>query len=191
MDETTVVEEALKPGVFDVLAYVEQTAYPEKFVTLFRDINAAREYTELIAERQKLEDKQVGEATEISTDDLDARVDESRQKLEDSAMIFKLRGFAPGVVQEMLNQYNENDNDNKADSYLIARTIINVSNAKGEVDNHTWESDDVLKLKRFIAENEYMKLLAGVADVLFNAAAFDRAVDAGFSSGRSDMAPEL
>lgn len=43
------------------------------------------------------------------------------------------------------------------------------------------------RLKRYLKEGEYGKLVQGVIDVNFNASVFDQATDAGFLGGSSDM----
>lgn len=165
MDETTVVDEALAPQTFDVLSFIEGTAYPEETVTILTDIATAREYVALVNGEDKY-------------DEADAEA--LRVKLADTALNFKLRGFPPGMVEEILEKYASDEDPSGADAHLIAKAIVGVTNAKGEPDARLWSPDDVIKLKRFLAEGEYVKLLTSVANIIFNAAVFDRAVDAGF-----------
>ena len=188
------VEEAQKPGTFDVLSFVEGTAYPTDYVTLFRDVAAAKKYADLVAERMKYDglDEATGES-KAKAEELTEQIAAAQEELEASAMTFKLRGFAPGIVDEIMTAHNdpEKPEDNTADSHLIAHAIVYVTDVDGNQDNHTWTAEDVLRLKRYLAEGEYVKLLSGVANVIFNAAVFERAADAGFPRGRVDVASEL
>jgi hypothetical protein len=175
MDNT--VTEALSPDTFDVLSFVEQTAYPEKMVTIFRDIDAAKEFQNTWQARTVADDaKDTAEAERLT-----ARLEELTETLKAGSLTFTLRGYSPGVVNDIQGKYEETDQEG-ADNELIARAIVAVHNAAGAADTRTWEGDDVKRLKRNIAEGEFSKLLVGVADVLFNAAVFDQAADAGFLS---------
>lgn len=169
MDDTTT------PNVstFDVLGFIEATEYPTSTVTLFRDISKGKEYARLVAERTGLPEGK-------TSNELDKAIANIEDELKTNSLTFELRGFAPGVVQDILDLHKDADDDS-GDFDLISRTITGVYNGSGEKDSHTWTVDDVRKLKRHFAEGEYNKLLQAVAGVIFNAAVFDSAVDAGFS----------
>lgn len=188
MDDITPVEEAMAPTKFDVLSFIEQTAYPEKMVTIFTDIPAAKEYAEAAKERADLE-LEVG-VEHAGVIELTDRMEQLARKLSDSSMTFKLRGFAPGVVTDIQAKYKDQE-DNSSDHELIAHAIVSVHKDDGSVDEHKWSPDEIAKLRRFLAEGEFVKLLVGVADVIFNAAVFEQATDAGFPGRRPDVAPEL
>jgi len=188
------VEEAQKPGTFDVLSFVEGTAYPTEHVTLFRDVAAAKKYAELVAERMKCDDQDesTGES-KAKAAELTEQIEAAQQELEASAMTFMLRGYAPGIVEEIIQAHNDPNNpeDNSADAHLIAHAIVYVSDSSGNQDTRTWSAEDVLTLKKYLAEGEYLKLLSAVASVIFNGAVFEKATDAGFPRGRADLASEL
>jgi len=172
------MDEATAPNVstFDVLSFIDQTEYPTDTVSIFTDVKAAHEYIKL---NEEMDAASAGEE-KFDPAPYEERLAELGEKLKVSSLTFELRGFAPGIVQAIMDKYDDAD-EGGADAELIARSIIAVLNAKGERDGRTWSADDVLKLRERLAEGQYMKLLEAVAGVLFNAAVFDRAVDAGFS----------
>jgi hypothetical protein len=179
------VEAAQAPETFDVLAFVEQTAYPTQRVVVFQDAKSADEYVKLVAERIELD--KAGE----DTAELDAKVTELGEKISASSIVFDLRGMPPGIVQEILKvpegedeSLHELDRDNN----LIAKTIIKVSNAKGAVDPSPVSAETVAKLRSFLKEGEFGKLVKAASEVNFNAMVFDQATDAGFSGRRTDVA---
>lgn len=180
MDNTTAIDEAVAPGAFDIFSYIEDTAYPTKTVTIYRDVASAKELLDLVDTHKAREDQLDVEAE----NEYDAKVEELSKKVLKSALHFELRGFAPGVVEDIMAEH-EGDS---GDPYVIAKAIVTVKNADGAEDTRTWTADDVNRLRRAIPEGEFAKLLGGVAEVVFMGAIFDRAVDAGFLSGRTDVA---
>lgn len=191
MDTEQVIEQAQAPAVFDVLSFLEETAYPVEKVTVFRDLTAAREYTEAVNKRN-LQDEADAEES-----DLDAHIKQLGEKISSSAMIFELRGMPPGIVDKILAPGAAKDGDDPevqvakaqaADNELIARSIVSVTNAAGVKDSRIWNAEGVQKIREYLTEGEFSKLISGVASVNFNAAVFDQAVSAGFPRGRTDVA---
>lgn len=186
MDTETVINEAQAPEAFDVLAFLEDTAYPTEKVTVFRDLTAAKEYKKLVDER--LLDEKDLDAKDGPTE-RDERIKTLGEQITNSAMIFEFRGMPPGIVNEIIGGENETPEEAEAkDNALIAKSIVAVTNSKGAVDNHLWTEEQVAQLRSRMVEGEFAKLIAGVASVNFNGAVFDQATDAGFSGRRSDVA---
>jgi len=184
MDTATAIETAQAPGVFDVLAFVEETAYPTETVVVFQDVKSAQEYVKLVNERFE-KDKNKEDTTE-----LDAQIAELGEKISKSSLIFELRGMPPGVVDNILNVPEGEDpalREKERDNDLIAKSIVQVRNADGAVDPRVWDSNAVSKLRVFLKEGEFGKLIAGVSSVNFNAMVFDQATDAGFSGRGTDV----
>jgi hypothetical protein len=175
MDDTA-VEAALAPDTFDVLAFVENTAYPVEHVTLFTDITAAREYTELSAQRQEREDAE----TDAEADEIEDKLAALAAKLKATSLTFELRGFPPGIVDRIMKEHATEENPAGADNELVAKAIISVTNGSGAKDARLWDAEMVARLKDNVAEGEFLKLLGAVANVIFNAAVFKQATDAGF-----------
>lgn len=182
--ENTAIDNATSPESFDVLSFVEQTAYPTEFVTLFTDVVAARKYAET--------KKAFGDAQDSDTaEKVEAKLAELEEQLKLSSLTFKLRGFPPGIVNELIEQYSTEENPTGADAHVIAKAIISVTAGNGNIDAHSWTAEEVIRLRNNVAEGQYLKLLGGVANVVFNSAVFDQVTDAGFSGGSTDVASEL
>lgn len=172
------VQTAQAPGTFDVLSFVEGTAYPTDQAVLFQDVKSAAEFLEI--------QKKIADAQDSDTvNELEAEAEALTKKISDSALIFNVRGMPPGIVSELLTPKDAENNTPEAEQQrehaVVARSITSVQNAKGEVDSRNWTPEDVTKLRKFVKEGEFGKLLAAVGKVNFNAAVFDEATDAGFS----------
>jgi hypothetical protein len=164
---------------FDVLSFIQQTHYPESKVVLFQDANSAFRYTKIVDKRVPL-DKEGADTT-----DIDKQIDELGDKIRKSSIIVHLKGMPPGIVQEIMGKEAD---DTAKDNELIALTITKVTNHEGVEDTRTWDDAAVAQLRKFLKEGEFRKLVQEVAEVNLNAAIFDQATDAGFSSGDSDLA---
>lgn len=174
MDNTTPDQKT-----FSVLDFVSEIAYPTQSVKIYTDVATGKKLADL---RYKMENsEEAGEADE-------AEIESLTEKVEDTSLTFDLRGFAPGVVDDIINQAT--DKGEEPDEELVAKTIVRTSSRHGH-DEHLWTAEEVHTLRRAIPEGEWAKLLTGTAGVLFTAAVFDRAVDAGFPGGRADVAAEL
>lgn len=186
MDTEQIIDEAQAPGAFDVLAFLEDTAYPVEKVTVFRDLTAAKEYKKLVDERNA-DEKDLLEKD--GPTERDEKINKLAEQITTSAMIFELRGMPPGIVNELIGGDNETpeDAENK-DNALVAKSIVSVTNSKGDKDSHVWTTEQVAQLRSRMIEGEFSKLIAGVASVNFNGAVFDQATDAGFSGRRTDLA---
>lgn len=185
MDVETAVTQAQAPGEFDVLNFISGTAYPTETVKVYTDAKSA---TDLLNANQKRLDMDKSEETQDYTD-INNQITELTEKIENSALIFELRGMPPGVTQEIYNFPEDADNDTvkNAENKLIAATIVSVKSAQGSRDGRIWDGEAVNELRKFLKEGEFGKLVKGVVNVNFNAAVFDQATDAGFLGRSSDV----
>jgi hypothetical protein len=195
-DTETIISQATSPDTFDVLSFIESTAYPVTDVVVFQAAKDATEYVALAQKRSELEVLKAGLKTnktqyDAEITDLTTRIVPLGESIAKSSIIFSLRGMPPGIVQEIVKvpageepELHDLDRDNN----LIAKTIISVRNAAGVEDTRVWDADAVAKLRSFLKEGEFGKLAKGVGDVNFNAMVFDQATDAGFSGGSSNVA---
>ena len=180
MTEMDAITAAQAPDTFDVLSFIEATAYPTETVTVYTDAKSA---TALLALNEK---RKTGDAWDTSNDEEMAALTE---KVKNSVLVFDLRGMPPGIVRDIYDVTEELDKDAQelAEAKLVASSIVRVSNVHGTVDSRVWDAEAVTKLKRFLKEAEFGKLVNGVINVNFNASVFDQATDAGFLGGSSDM----
>lgn len=188
-DLNATIDQAQTPGTFNVLSFVEGTAYPTSEVVVYQDAQSATELLRLNNKRKELEANAVSADEKIDTTDIDAEIEALSEKVKNSAIIFELRGLPPGIVQELYNP-NEEDEEKSLSAMdsLIAKTIVAARNASGARDAHLFTEEEVATLRRFLKEGEFGKLIKGVVDVNFNAVVFDQATDAGFLSRSTDLA---
>lgn len=185
-DVATTIENGQKPENFDVFAFLNETVYPTEDVTVHRDVVSARRYVELSAKYKEAEaalprtdDGQV-KPTEEMLDWYDER-EALVEKINATAMTFTLRGLAPYEVEAIVgDEAPEGDYPFYQDHVLIARSIVSVKDAQGNVDSRTWTDADISKLRGLLTAGEFGKLIAGAANVNFTAAVFNQATDAGF-----------
>lgn len=183
---------------FDLLSFVQGTAYPVTEVVVFTDAKSAAEYLKVVEKRQKLEERQLVSDEKIDTDEFDARIDELSTKLHESALIFKMRGLPPGILEDLNTKHFPEGEDDKSpdfekiatarDDELISLTVTEITNAKGIKDTKPFTPESVATLRRFLKAGEFGKIVSAVIEVNFNARLFDRLTDAGFSGGSADVA---
>jgi len=197
MTDTNPVEAAQQPGTFDVLSFLEQVAYPTEKVVVFTDAASAEEYVKLNKERSALEAASKpdaeGKAPDVASEvaELTVKIEELGEKIRKSSLIFNLRGMPPGMVRDVLDNEGTEDNpvtEQDRDNELIAMTIERVTDQNNNVDPRVWDQKTVAKLRRFLKEGEFGKLVTAVGNVNLNAAVFDQATDAGFSGRGTDLA---
>lgn len=175
---------ASNPGEIDVLAFLEQTNYPTREVVIFTDAKSADEYVRLNTELNP-----VGKDVEPvePTDEQTAELERLAAAVRKSSLIFSLRGMAPGVVNDIYGDTPKDDAESVLkENKLVAATIIGAKNNEGVADSRMWGADDVDKLRRYLKEGEFNKLVQATIEVNFDANLFDSAVDAGFSGGRTE-----
>lgn len=184
-DTLDAISAAQAPDTFDVLSFIESTAYPTETVTVYTDAKSA---TDLLALNAKRKAHELGPESYDPTM-YDAEIEALTEKVKKSILTFELRGMPPGVVRDLYTVEDDNDiaAQENAQAKLIASTIVSVKNADGVADSRLWDAEAVKKLQRFLKEAEFGKLVKGVIDVNFNASVFDQATDAGFLGGSSDV----
>jgi hypothetical protein len=185
---TNPVAEAQAPAVFDVLAFVEGTAYPTKDVVIFQDAKSATDFVDAMNRRAAMPDEEVDSPEYI---ELSNEIETLSDKIKASSMIFSLRGMPPGIVAEIMrvpDGEEETLHSEERDNKLIAKTIVSVRNAAGAVDQRVWDESQVKKLRDFLKEGEFGKLVTAVGDINFNAMVFDQATDAGFPGRSANVA---
>lgn len=139
--------------------------------------------------KTELENRLVAIQTEI--DALDDKVGES-------AITFKLRGMPQHVVEAITSKYFTDKNKNYSgtpeeedrDYELMARSVIQVTDANGNIDHTEMTADRIKTIRGALLENEYVRLVQHVAHVNLNGALFEQATDASFLSRRSHLAWE-
>lgn len=200
---TDPVADAIAPTSFKLDDFLSGIAYPVEQVTIHLDAFAANEklkavrfldelelkYAKQLKDAEKKE-RTIGEVDEITSEDLETAnnaVIEWNEKLENTSIIFHLRGMAPEIVEEITSNYfitpedQEDPQKNRdRDNELIAKSIIKVTNNAGAADEHVFTAEEVERYRGKLLEGEFLKLVQAVAQVNLNGALFNQAVDAPF-----------
>lgn len=194
MSETTNLENALQKGTFNVLDAVKGRGYPTDKVTLYTAFDAEYEARSIEAKLKALEGKKATKEVAAQRAELQSSLDACLQRIKDSALTFHLRGIAPSVQEAIYAEADahladENNEDVKTDEdrnrfandAVIAAHIVKVVNAEGAEDGEAWTREKVEALHDLLPEGEMLKLLHKVAELSFEAAAFDKVVGPDFS----------
>lgn len=177
---------ASNPGAIDVLAFLEQTNYPTREVVIFTDAKSADEYVQLNTALNPVAKDQ--EPLESTPERL-AELERLAALVRKSSLIFSLRGMAPGVVNDLYGDAPKDDAESvEKENKLIAATVVGAKNSEGVADPRMWAAEDIDKLRRYLKEGEFGKLVKATIEVNFDANLFDSTVDAGFSGGRTESA---
>lgn len=182
-DVAELVEKATAKGTFSVLDAVKGIAYPTDTVKVHTDIEAAY----LI---KHLNVKAADELDPDQVDKIDAQVNELKERIAASDLVFTLRGYAPTVVRAINDEAKERfavedtDNGEAAEwcNYkYVAEAIVQAENAEGATDSHRWEVDELKGFALSLPDGEFDKITELMAALVFTAAYFDQVVDADFS----------
>lgn len=194
MSETTNLENALQKGTFNVLDAVKGRGYPTDKVTLYTAFDAEYEARNIEAKLKALEGKKATKEVTAQRTELQSSLDACLQRIKDSALTFHLRGVAPSVQEAIYAEADahladENNEDITTDEQrnefvnnaVIAAHIVKVVNAHGDEDLSEWTGEKVGALREILPDGEMLKLLQKVAELSFEAAAFDKVVGPDFS----------
>jgi hypothetical protein len=199
---TDAVTTAMAPETFKLDDFLAGVAYPTEEVTIHLDAFTANEKLKALAKKDELERKLAKLKDSKAPRTLDEKtvsfedvaeiqevIDGLNEKLEASGLTFSMRGMEPAIVQEITKRHfvtaedEENPDKNIArDNELIAKSIIKVTNAQGQVDEHVFTADEVNHWRGKLLDGEFLKLVQAVAKVNLNGALFSVAVDAPFPS---------
>jgi hypothetical protein len=217
------VSEAKTPGTFSLDKFLVDVAYPVENITVYTNAKAANElvnvrqarydYEAGIAAAAKLANNQrtVGDdgyavtsnaEIEAMQASFESKINALLDELKDSALHIELRGMAPEIVDiitekyftDKSKDYSGSPEENDRDHELIAKSIIKISDANGNVaapaSGNVYDTDDVERLHGRLLAFEYYKIVQATAKVNLNAALFDQATDASFLGRGSDLAGE-
>lgn len=194
MSENTNLENALQKGTFNVLDAVKGRGYPTDKVTLYTAFDAEYEARSIEAKLEALSGKKATKEVTAQRTELQSSLDACLQRIKDSALTFHLRGVSPSVHEalaregdaHLANEENESiTTDEQRNEFVnnavIAAHIVKVVNAEGAEDTEEWTGEKVAQIREIIPDGEMLKLLTKVAELSFEAAAFDKVVGPDFS----------
>ena len=168
---------------FSVLDAIQGRSYPEDKVTVYTDLASLYLLTNLEKEQASAKD---GDAANEFND----AIAELREKIKASGLTFHLRGFSTGVTQSINDEarakFGEDESLDKGEAFVwrmnkfVAESIIRVENADGELDETRWKVEDVDKLRVYLPDDEWDRLLHLTLNLSFASWEFDQAVNADF-----------
>lgn len=196
-DEKTAIEEATSSETFDVFDYVDNhTNTPDLTATVYTDADLALKINDLKEKQKAIEGKQRQQADEYSIiDDDDPDYGEEIAELIDqakgSALSFKFKGLAPKALEafqlnyeasnaEFRKDHTEEEYNIKFNNALVAKTLVSVTNAAGQVSSNAWTGEKVKDFLGRLYVSEQAKIYATAARANYVGAVFDAAVSADF-----------
>lgn len=147
---------------------------------------------------EETEESRLGKELEKRLVELQNEIDALDDKVAESAITFKLRGMPQHIVETITDKYftdktkdySGTPEEEGRDYELIARSIVSVTDAHGNVDVAEVTSERIKSIRGMLLANEYVRLVQHVAHVNLNGALFEQATDASFLSRRSHLAWE-
>mgnify|MGYP003542041904 FL=1 len=176
---------------FDLTAFIDNTSYPRKKVTVYTNVAALKEVQDLETSLQGI-DPNTREPYKLdqTPDQLLAtqqRIEELRPAVEASGLTFELQGMPFRMAQEIADIFNEEEPATEEAILTLVRTCIqSVENAEGA--KSSIPTKEVLeKLQTRLSPAEFSKLINATVEVNFTSASYEADIDAGFPVGSADV----
>ena len=181
------VQEAQKPGVFNLADVIKGRGYPQKDVNVYIDGAAAFELVEL-------EDKMKALAEDSAEyKELEEKAEELAKVVQASKLTFTMRGVGQGVVERISEQADEKfgkDSENTGDvntdwfkyyiTSLVASNIIRVTDPDGNVDETLLDYDSMSEIRDNIPADAWGVLVNTMQKLTLATGYFKGLTDAGF-----------
>lgn len=181
------VKEAQKPGVFNLADAIKGRAFPQKEVTVYTDSAAAFELVQLEDEMNR-----IGSSDQKKYDELEAQAQELAKKVQESALVFTMRGVGQGVVEQVTQvadaTYKGGKNQSEmTDEWfrfyvtsLVAKNIVKVVDGAGNVDEREFTYEDILEVRNNLPAESWGLLVATMQQLTLASGFFKGLTDAGF-----------
>lgn len=181
------VKEAQKPGVFNLADAIKGRAFPQKEVTVYTDSAAAFELVQLEDEMNR-----IGSSDQNKYDELEAQAQELAKKVQESALVFTMRGVGQGVVEQVTQvadaTYKGGKNQSEmTDEWfrfyvtsLVAKNIVKVVDGAGNVDEREFTYEDILEVRNNLPAESWGLLVATMQQLTLASGFFKGLTDAGF-----------
>lgn len=181
------VQEAQKPGVFNLADVIKGRGYPQKDVSVYIDGAAAFELVEL-------EDKMKALAEDSAEyKELEEKAEELAKVVQASKLTFTMRGVGQGVVERISEQADEKFGKDSGDTgdvntdwfkyyitSLVASNIIRVTDPEGNVDETLLDYDSMSEIRDNIPADAWGVLVNTMQKLTLATGYFKGLTDAGF-----------
>lgn len=175
-----VVEEAQKPGNFNLGEFVKGRGYPQDTVEVYVDVESAYELS-------KLNDTLVQTTDEAELTKLEAKAKELSDKIMDSKLTFKMRGVDQKQVERIEEASRKKFPDQEDVAWvvdymseLIAANIVSVTDARGNVDERIFTGEDTENLRSYLSSEAWEKIVSTMQKLTLATGYFKGLTDAGF-----------
>lgn len=194
---SALVDEMKSEESFDLLAAVQDVAYPTGQAVIYLNGQLAQEYNDAKAELDLLKAEESQGIADPEQAELQEKLDTLLAEIRKSALTFHMRGVAPAVKKAISAKARaqfkipkQADEDEKNEIWLkenawitnelIRHSIVKVVNAKGQVATKAYENADIQKLADTLIESEFSKLDALCAKLSQASYLFSESLDADF-----------
>lgn len=173
------VEDAQSKGKFNLAEVIKGRGYPEDTIEIYFDVESAYSLS-------KLNDELVLITDPAEAEPLEAKAKELADKILESKLTFRMRGISQALVEAIENKSKVNksrDEDGFFLEYfsrLIAATIVDVTDAKGNVDDHQFTLEDVEELRGLLPSESWETLVSTTQKLTLASGYFKGLTDAGF-----------
>lgn len=178
------VKDAQKQEKFSLTEVIKGRGYPTKEVTVYTDAQGAFELVEL--EEQMNAIKNDNE----KYSELEKKAEEVAKRVQGSALIFTMRGVSQDVVETVTSEANRvygKPNEETDDDWfkfyatsLVARNVVKVTNAKGEVDDSDFTYEHMLEVRNNLPADAWSVLVATMQKLTLASGYFKGLTDSGF-----------
>ena len=181
------VKEAQKPGVFNLADAIKGRAFPQKDVTVYTDSASAFELVQLEDEMMR-----IGSSDQKNYDELEKQAQELAAKVQESALVFTMRGVGQGVVEQITQvadaTYKGGNNQSEmTDEWfrlyvtsLVAKNVLKVTDSAGNVDDREFTYEDMLEVRNGLPADSWGILVATMQQLTLASGFFKGLTDAGF-----------
>jgi|688.fasta_scaffold981827_1 hypothetical protein len=173
------VEDAQKPGKFNLGEFVKGRGYPQDSVEVYVDVESAYELS-------KLNDKLVKITDPKESEELEAEAKVLSDKILASKLTFNMRGIdqkqVENIEEKSKKKFDDNDSDWIIDYMceLVAANIVSVVDAAGKIDERIFTGEDVEELRSYLSSEAWDKIVGTMQKLTLATGYFKGLSDAGF-----------
>jgi hypothetical protein len=173
------VEDAQKPGKFNLGEFVKGRGYPQDTVEVYVDVESAYELS-------KLNDVLVKTTDTKESEKLEAEAKALSDKIMASKLTFKMRGIDQKQVEVIEEQSKKKFPEDDAAwildymCELVAANIVSVTDASGKVDERVFTGEDVEELRSYLNSEAWEKIVSTMQKLTLATGYFKGLTDAGF-----------
>lgn len=188
------VEEILAPEKFNLVDAIKGKSYPEDYIRVFMDEDAAYRLNKVNKELEVLANlkRDKSEDEQLVFEALEAEAESLRERLVSTSLKFTLRGRERAVydkIAEEARAAHPGEDEDEARAHAenvgcIAASLVSVENGQGLVDDHEFTAEEIDEISKAMPLGEWYRLLDLMMSLTFANSYFDAAVDAGFLSRR-------